>query len=100
MTAEEIKTQAEAYADRIDDGNRTARQCAVKAYCKGYADGIENRKREIWHSPDEQPQRPDKGIIIVTRIRRRFIHATANGDWQKKIKAVNALKWAYKEDLL
>ena len=54
----------------------------------------------MWHPADELPDSSDKGIIIVTRIRRRFIHATANGDWQKKIKAVNALKWAYKEDLV
>ena len=100
MTTEEIKTQAEAYADRIDDGNHTPRQCAVKAFCKAYEEGFKAHKAEMWHPADELPDSSDKGIIIVTRIRRCFIHATANGDWQKKIKAVNALKWAYKEDLV
>ena len=102
MTTEEIITQAEAYADWIEDGNRIARQCAIKAYKQGYNDCIKNHKAEIWHPADELPDCSDKGIIIVTRVRRRFIHASFNGEneWRNKIRQVNALQWAYKHELL
>lgn len=89
---------AEAFADRIDDGQRTARQCAVLAYMKG----AEGRAKAAWHPADELPEHPEKGIVIVTKVRRRFVHATFNGvePWNAKIKNINAWKWAYKEDLL
>lgn len=79
---DKTREMAEAFADRIDDGQRTARQCAVLAYMKG----AEGRAKAAWHPADELPEHPEKGIVIVTKVRRRFVHATFNGvePWNAK----------------
>ena len=81
---DKTREMAEAFADRIDDGQRTARQCAVLAYMKG----AEGRAKAAWHPADELPEHPEKGIVIVTKVRRRFVHATFNGvePWNAKKK--------------
>lgn len=45
---DKTREMAEAFADRIDDGQRTARQCAVLAYMKGAEGGA----KAAWHPAD------------------------------------------------
>lgn len=102
MTEQELTEQAEAYADKIDDGNRTARQCAVLAYKKGFETKFPHGKGAgVWHPMDEYPE-PSVPIVIVTKIRRRFKHGIFDTEkrWLATAKQINAWKWAYKGDLL
>ena len=94
-----VQEAAETFADKIDDGIRTARQCAIMAF----REGAENfYKKTAWHPVEELPADCEKGIIIVTARRKRFKHATYNGEkeWRKILKQVNGMMWAYKEDLI
>lgn len=103
MTEEELTEQAEAYADKIDDGNRTARQCAVLAFKKGFETKYPTGRGTlgVWHPMDEYPE-PTVPVVIVTKIRRRFKHAIFDTEkrWLGISKSMNAWKWAYKGDLL
>lgn len=97
MTEEELTEKAETFADKVDDGNHTARQCAILAFRKGY----ETKKIDVWHPMDEYPE-PSVPVVVVTKIRRRFKHAIFDTEkrWLGISKTINAWKWAYKKDLL
>lgn len=97
MRKERLNDLADAYADRVDDGIHTARQCAVLAFKAGF----DTRRKEIWRAPDEMPGIYSKAIVLVTGCL-HFRHTTFRGDadWRQLCKETNALKWAYKSDLL
>lgn len=104
MTEQKLTEQAEAYADKIDDGNRTARQCAILAYKKGFETKFPTGKGPIngvWHPMDEYPA-PSVVVIIVTGKKHHFKHSSFIGEkkWLTISKSWNAWKWAYREDLL
>lgn len=103
MTEEEITEQAEAYADKIDDGSHTARQCAILAFKKGFGTKFPNSKgvTGVWHPMEDYPK-PSVPVVIVTKIRRRFKHAIFDTEkhWLGTAKSMSVWKWAYKEDLL
>lgn len=94
----DIKDLAEAFADHIDDGCRTARQCAILAYKAGY----EAPHASVWHRVDEIPTDPTRAITIVTAKRKRFKNTTYNTDaeWLRVCRQVGAFRWAYKNDVL
>lgn len=93
----QIHELAEAYADRIDDGLHTARQCAIAAYTHGF----KARRQFVWHSCDELPTSSCRAIVLLTGGN-HFRHVTFNGesDWKFTCRQANAQKWAYKGDLL
>lgn len=88
---------AEVFADKIDDGTRTPRQCAIKAYIEAAT-----ASRHSWHDiPGEDPK-PGCCVILLTGGRHKLVQFAYQGSesWQKLILQLKAVKWAYKEDLL
>lgn len=93
-----LKEQAEAYADRIDDGIRTARQCAISAYLAGAA----NAQKALWHPADEVPSLKGKCIVGLTLRGHHFKYTTSMGaeKWHTLCKTMNIERWTYKENLI
>lgn len=101
MNEEEIVEAAKALADKIDDGMRTARQCAIYAYIQGVADKASGKFGSVWHDVSELPK---KGVsVIVMTARKRRMKLTVNSDEQKYLKFCKSnsiSKWAYKDELI
>lgn len=99
-TQQLIQDAAEAFADKIDDGLRTPRQCAIKAFIEAAT-----RFKTIssaWHRTDKEEPTYGRCVILITGRRFRFVQSTFRGseDWQKLVNEIKADRWAYKEDLL
>ena len=97
-TLQLIMDAAEAFADKIDDGTRTPRQCAIKAYIE-----VATAPLRQWHDiPGEEPQKAGSCIILLTGKKHKFLQFSFRGseDWQKLVKQNNAVRWAYKDELL
>lgn len=97
MNSTKIDDLANACADRVDNGVRTARQCAVLAYKAGF----KARRDSIWHTPDDTPEQSGRAIVIITSGN-HFRHVTFQGvdKWRFACQSANAVKWTYKSDLL
>lgn len=101
MNVTEIQEAAEALADKIDDGVRTARQCAIYAYRQGVEDKASGKVSSVWHDVSELPKKGEPVIAMTTRKHR--MKSTANNDeqkYQKFCKSNSISKWAYKDELI
>lgn len=99
--ADKLRETAEALADKIDDGVRTARQCAIYAYIQGVVDKASGKAGSVWHDVSELPKKSVPVIVMTARKHR--MKSTANCDEQKYLKfcqsnSIN--KWAYKDELI
>lgn len=105
MDKENINDMAQAAADKIDDGQRTARQCAVKAYiqaCDDIADGSLGVGR-VWHKTDETPQCKGGTCLYCVQGRKssiRRMNYEGPEQFEGYVKRCNVSRWAYKQELL
>lgn len=99
-TLQQIQEAAEIFADKIDDGNRTPRQCAIRAYIEGATSP--RQTQSPWHAIEDEPKTASKCIIVVSGTRHKLIQTSYQGHehWQRINNGYKSLKWAYKEDLL
>lgn len=98
---DEIAEAAKALADKIDDGMRTARQCAIHAYIQGVEDKASGKVGSVWHDVSELPKRGEAVIAMTERKHR--LKLTSNCDEQKYLKfcqSNNIAKWAYRDELI
>lgn len=92
---------AEIFADKIDDGVRTARQCAILAYKQGAVDKTSSKVSSVWHDVSELPKKSLPVIVMTARKRRMKL--TSNNDEYKYLKFCefnNIAKWAYRDELI
>ena len=105
MNTEVINDKAQAYADKIDDGQRTARQCAVKAYiqaCNDIADGS-MEVDGVWHNASETPQCKGGTCLYCVQGRKgniRRMNYEGAEQFGNYVRRCNVSQWAYKQDLL
>lgn len=109
MKTDKLQEAAELCADRIDDGIRTARQCAILAYKQGamaktnqgaYVETSE-KPSSIWHGMDELPAK-SAPLFLLTGTKRkikRFTH-TNTEKYEKFCKSNNITRWAYKNEII
>lgn len=98
---DKIVEAAEALADKIDDGVRTARQCAMYAYLQGVADKASGKVSSVWHDVSVLPKKGEPVIVMTARKHRMKL--TANNDeqkYQKFCQSNNIAKWAYRDELI
>lgn len=98
---DKLQEAAEALADKIDDGIRTARQCAIYAYIQGVMDKSSGKVSSVWHDVSELPKKGESVIAMTARKRRMKL--TANNDEHKYLKfceSNNIAKWAYRDELI
>lgn len=106
-----IQDLAERCADKVDDGQRTARQCAIKAYVKGYADGSgvsgkkagdEEGHRRVWHPVTELPPVRSVNLYCLTGQKGNVQKCVYEDEESfKTYVSQNGIRmWAYRHDLL
>lgn len=98
---DEIVEAAKALADKIDDGMRTARQCAIYAYIQGVADKASGKVGSVWHDVSELPKKGESVIAMTAKKHR--LKLTSNCDeqkYQKFCQSNNIAKWAYRDELI
>lgn len=101
MNEEDKIAAAKSLADKIDDGVRTARQCAIYAYLQGVEDKASGKVCSVWHDVSELPKKSLPVVAMTTKKRR--IKSTVNDDEQKFLKfcqSNNIAKWAYRDELI
>lgn len=106
MDTEKINEMAQAFADKVDDGQRTARQCAVKAYMQACDDIAEGHvgARTVWHGTDEEPE-PQGGDSCLYCLQGkkgnvRRVNYENPEQFRAYIERSNVRAWAYRRDLL
>lgn len=98
---DKLQEAAEALADKLDDGVRTARQCAILAYKQGVEDKASVKVSNVWHDVSELPKKGEPVIAMTARKRRMKL--TANNNEQKYLnfcESNNVAKWAYRDELI
>lgn len=101
MNEEKVAEAARALADKIDDGVRTARQCAIYAYIQGVTDRASGKVNSVWHDVSELPKKGE--AVIVMTARKHRMKLTSNCDeekYQKFYQSNNIAKWAYRDELI
>lgn len=97
MIAEKIQTAAELFADKIDDGVRTARQCSILAYRQGAREGI----KILWHDICEIPHKGVPVYLMTARKKKLKLYSCDDVDKFKKFCSGNGIaRWAYREDII
>lgn len=98
---DEVQSSAELFADRIDDGIHTARQCAILAYKQGLLDGQSSKVKFTWHDMDELPEK-SRAVYLMTGTRKKLkTYAYTNKEeYAKMCKCNSFTKWAYREDII
>lgn len=93
-----IQEAAVLYADKVDDGSRTARQCAILAYREGSgrAFGL------AWHDASELPAVKNAVIVGMTKTKKKLkqFAFTSEDTFFKMVRGYRFSKWAYKEDII
>ena len=98
---DKIVEAAKSLADKIDNGTRTARQCAIYAYIQGVEDKASGKVSSVWHDVSELPKKSEPVIAMTARKHRMKL--TANNDeqkYQKFCQSNNIAKWAYRDELI
>lgn len=98
---DKIIEAAKALADKIDDGVRTARQCAILAYKQGAMDKASGNVCSVWHDVSELPKKGE--AVIAMTARKHRMKLTSNCDeqkYQKFCQSNNIAKWAYRDELI
>lgn len=93
-----VEECAELYADKVDDGSRTARQCAILAYREGCSQAI----GLAWHDIGELPAAKNAVIVGMTKTKKKLkqFAFTSEDAFHKMVRSYHFSKWAYKEDII
>lgn len=101
MNEEEVVESAKALADKIDDGIRTARQCAIYAYIQGVMDKSSGKVSSVWHDVSELPKKGEPVIAMTARKHRMKLTSNCDEErYQKFCQSNNIAKWAYRDELI
>lgn len=98
---DKVVEAAKSLADKIDDGVRTARQCAIYAYIQGVEDKTSGKVSSVWHDVSELPKKGESVIAMTARKHRMKL--TSNCDeqkYQKFCQSNHIAKWAYRDELI
>ena len=116
FSEEDLDDMANACVDRIDDGQRTARQVGIMAYkkaveqvaagfaCSDTQDCVTPTGRNsIWHDVSEYPS--VRGVNIFAMQGGKcagvlYFEYKSKEDFDITVKQHNIVKWAYKYDLI
>lgn len=106
MEIDKLQEAAELCADHIDDGIRTARQCAILAYMQcakeqTHSGGGNNKSSSVWHDMDELPAK-SVPLFLLTGSKRKVKHFTHTNTelYEKFCSSNNIQKWAYKNEII
>lgn len=98
---DKIVEAAKSLADKIDNGTRTTRQCAIYAYLQGVEDKASVKVSSVWHDVSELPKKGEPVIVMTTKKHRMKLTSNCDGQkYQKFCQSNNIAKWAYRDELI